>query len=41
MKRELARLNLMLQENKISLEDYKLLSAALNKRSLFSSLEDC
>lgn len=40
MKKELERLANMLREHKISVEDYQLLTDALNKKSVFDSLEN-
>lgn len=40
MKKELARLANMLREQKISAEDYQLLTDALNKKSMFDSIEN-
>jgi hypothetical protein len=40
MKKELERLANMLREHKISVEDYQLLTDALNKKSIFDSLEN-
>jgi hypothetical protein len=40
MKKELARLANMLRDHKISVEDYQLLTEALNKKSVFDSIEN-